>query len=293
MINGLELHTVLTEDSIELNGLLAKSDASSERIIIYIHGMGGTFFRDSMSKHFLQNFPKKGVDCLTTENRGTGGITFFDNERKGVAFEDFEKCIFDISAWIDLAEEKGYKEIWLISHSLGTCKAAYYSYKMKDNRVTGQIWISPSEMYGLVRDDEGKDEKEIMYQEAKKLISENKEDTLLSIQLWKHHYMSAKTYLNLFGEDSRASVFNYFDTSRGWKVVNDITVPVLAITGTNDDGVCTVKNPREAMNLLEKNLSSSNKTRTIIYENANHGFRGFLDRIVEDSITFIDDKFTS
>lgn len=279
-----------TTDGYHFSGLLSEAK-DSKKIIIHIHGMAGSVLLNEYYSAMHEQYPNNGISFLAGEHRGTGTITAFVHDTTdgvcGNAFERFEDSIYDIQAWIDYARSLGYDEIWLQAHSLAPSKVAYYISQTENHGIKGFIFISPSDMLGLVNDIEGKKDHDIMLPEAKKLASEGKGKTILSHKLWGDNLLSADTYLNFFDEGAKDAIFNYGNEALGWDVVNSIDIPVLAITGTKDDGIVPVMDAHEAMKKLESELKNSPKVKTLVYENAEHSFNGFTERIVQDVIEFI------
>ena len=227
-------------------------------------------------------YPSHEIAFLMVQHSGTG--------TGAAALERFEDCVEDIQTWVDYVKKIGYTEIWLQAHSLGAPKIAYYMDMVKPDNIAGLILLSPSEMIGLVHDPIGQKDFDAMYPEAIKLVAENKPDTILSHKLWGENLMSAGTFLNLFDEDTNSAIFNYANPELGWKTVNNTDVPVLAITGTKDDGIATVMEPHLAMKKLESELISSKRVKTIVYDGAEHDFIGFEERLVKDVVEFIQAK---
>lgn len=278
-------------DGIYFKGLISEAE-NAKGIIINIHGMSGSALDNAYYPIMHDKYVKAGWSFLACEHRGTGAITQFNTEdgeliNLGNAFEIFEDCVHDIQGWVNFAKEQGYKNIWLQSHSLGPSKVAYFMFSTKSQDVNGLIWISPSDMIGLVHDPEGAKDHARLLPEALKLISEGKPKQLLSNFLWGTNFMSAESYIHFFGDNAKDAIFNYGKPELGWEVVNSIKVPVLAITGTKDDGIVPVMDAHEAMKLLESQLINSPRKKTIIYENAEHSFDGFGDQIVKDVLNFI------
>ncbi len=287
----MQIVTAKSTDGIYFKGLLSEAE-NPKGIIIHIHGMAGTPILNSYYPNMHEQYPKNGWSFLAVEHRGTGVMTYFDSNNGGKvignAFEIFEDCVKDIQGWIDFAKSLNYKNIWLQSYSLGTSKAAYYLNQTSCKDINGTIFISSSDMVGLVHDKEGQIDHDKLYPEAKDLIAQGKPTKLLSNMLWGDGILSAQTYLSLFGDGTRDAIFNYSLPDLGWDVVNSISIPVLAITGTKDDGVATVMDPYKAMQLLETQLKNSPRKKTIVYENADHSFNGFEENIVKDVLDFID-----
>lgn len=134
-----------------------------------------------------ERYSKNGVAFLAGENRGSYIIKRFQKNGKaeiiGSAFEIFEECVYDIDGWVNFASRLGYRQTWLQSHSLGTSKVAYYMFRNKPKNISGLVFISPSEMIGLVHDPEGLKDHEKLYPEAMKLVAEGKARKLLSHKL--------------------------------------------------------------------------------------------------------------
>jgi len=280
-----------TSEGIKYKGLLSASKENSDRIIIHIHGMGGNIIYNDFYALMHKKYSENGTSFLVGEHRGSEIIKGFERGDESVllgnAFERFEDCVEDIQAWVNFALGKGYKKIWLQAHSLGPSKVAYYLSQKNHENIEGVIWLSPSDIIGLVRYPEMINEHKKLMKEAKELIKRGKGNELLSDKLWGEYLLSAKTYVNFFENTANTAIFNYGDKSLGWKVVNDINLPALAITGTQDDGIKPVIDPKEAMVLLQSELKNSPKVKTVVYEGAEHSFNGFEEKIVNDVLDFI------
>src|SRR3989339_615310 len=282
-----------TSDGLILNGLLSEVESKNKKIIVHIHGMPGSIMNEDYFPTMHEMLPRNGVSCLVGENRGLGTITGFNtdggNDMKviGNAFEKFEECVIDIQAWVNQALRLGYSDIWLFGHSLGCSKIAYFLQECEHNNISGAVLLSPADMIGLTREPSEKENIKAILEEANKNIALGQDERLLKNKLWGSEILSAKTAVNFFGARTNLAVFNFFDGSLGWKTVNSIDVPVLAITGTKDDGIVPVMDPYEAMKKLKQNLIGSNRVSTLVYEGAEHPFVGFGERIVDDVLRFI------
>jgi alpha-beta hydrolase superfamily lysophospholipase len=282
--------TTKTEDGIEFTGMLFEA-VKSKKLILHIHGMSGDMYTNSYYPVMHSYYPQNGWSFLIVEHRGTHSITQFNTDNGirniGNSYELFEDCVYDIKSWVKKAQELGYEEIWLQSHSLGPSKVTYYMNMVLDNPIKGLIWLSPSDMIGLVTVPDGKKDHEICIKEALELVNTNKGDQLLSHDLWGEMRLSANTYINFFGEKSNTAIFNYGNETLGWEKVQNIKVPVIAFTGTKDVGIVPVIDAYKSMTLLESNLVNSPRKKTVVYENAEHDFIGFGDKIVYEVINFI------
>lgn len=279
-----------SKDGITFFGVMSEPAEKTKKIIIHIHGMAGSVLLNSYYPAMHESYPQDGFAFLVGENRGTGTMTEFicGNSARiiGNAMEIFEDCILDIQAWIDYAENLGYEEIWLQSHSLGCSKAAYFMFRSNPKNISGLILLSPADMIGLVHDEAGQKDFDVLYPEAVEFEKLGRGDQLLSHNLWGLERISADTFLNIFRETSKTAIFNYGNPKLGWDVVNSINVPVLAITGTKDDGIVPVMEANMAMKMLKDELKNSPRVRTVVYEGAGHSFDGYSDKIVGDVLSF-------
>lgn len=233
-----------------------------------------------------------GYGFLVGENRGANGITTFPRSDGstaliGNAFEIFEDCLHDVEAWIRCALDLGYSRVILQGHSLGCSKVAYGfgQLKPRDSQVVkGLILLSPADMLGLVESPGCLPLHTRLLKEAQ----EKKGEGLLSELLWDYAILSSRTYLNFFSPNASTAVFNYFNPSYEYKALERILVPVLALTGTNDDGILPACEPHRAMEILRAALVNSPRVETVVFDGADHDFKGFGATIVEKSLAFIE-----
>lgn len=285
--------TTTTQDGITFTGQLFEPPQSTgiSGLILHIHGMAGDIYIDPFYPAMQTYYPEHGWAFLAAEHRGTHSITQF-NTTKGIknignAYELFEDCVIDIQAWIKKAQSLGYEKIWLQGHSLGTSKIIYYMNAFINNPIKGLILLSPSDMIGLTQDPEGEKDHVLCIKEARKLAKTNQGHQLLSNNLWGCMRLSANTYINFFESNSNTAIFNYANEALGWNKVANITVPVIAFTGTQDDGIVPVMDPYQAMSLLEEKLAKCPRKKTIVFDNAEHNFKGFENQIVEEVMKFV------
>lgn len=287
----MQIVTTKTSDGLSYKGLLSEPAQPGSKIIVHIHGMSGNIYYNSFYPAMHKLFPENGIAFLVGEHRGTGSITQFESSKGvqniGNTFELFEDSRFDIQAWIDYARNLGYSEIWVSAHSLGPSKLAYYVDQTPNNGLAGLIFISPSDMIGLVHEPKELPVHQKLLAEAQALVNQGKPRQLLSGYLWGNLILSAQTYANFFGEHAKTAIFNFGQRQLGWKVVNGINLPVLAFTGTADDGIAPVIDPHAAMKLLEKELVNSPRKQTVVYAKAEHDFEGFGEQLVQDIVGFI------
>ena len=87
----------------------------------------------------------------------------------GVASEE----VRDLAAWVDFAEDRGFKKVVLIGHSAGWAAVRLYQAETQDGRVAGVVLAS-----GAVHPPTGADDPQLVAQ-ATRLVSEGAGDDLL------------------------------------------------------------------------------------------------------------------
>lgn len=280
-----------TGDGLRLQGLFAEA-TDSNTAIIHFHGMAGNFFENRFVQTMFDQYPEHGISFLSVEERGSEIIRRFDTtdgdaRMIGDAYERFEASRYDIEAWIDFLADAGYETIIVQGHSLAPSKITYYLAKTGDDRIDGLIFISPSEMQGLV-EHESTPEHQDLLEEARELVDDGKEDELLSEELWDWAVLSAGTYLNFFGDDAETDIFTYSQPERDFEAVSTIDVPLIAFLGTEDDGIVTP--PEECLSMLEEAAEQSPAFDGIVFDGADHSYAGFGDRIVDRVQSFFDEQ---
>ncbi len=171
----------------------------------------------------------------------------------------------------------GFSEVHLSGHSLGSPKVAYYLAETQDSRIESVLFLSPSDMLGLVRVNPERFKQDL--EEATKMVNTGKGGELLSRQVWDEYPMSAATYINLFADDSKAGVFNFHNPTDTLETLSKITQPLFATMGRKDDSL--VVSIEETMERITKAASNSKKVETKILGDANHGYIGSENQLAE------------
>lgn len=286
------LHKIKTSDGLVLHGVLYEPDNQTGEILVHVHGMGGNFYENRFLDSIAKTLTDNGVAFCPFNNRGNGHITDFvreiDDKKDFVTYgssrERFEDCIYDIQSHIDFVKGEGYESIHLSGHSLGSPKVAYYS-AQTDEDLKSVIFLSPSDMLGLVRGDDNSGFGDYINEAplAEKMIKEGKEDELLPKYVWGEYPVSAGTYMNLFGDGAKTAIFNFHNKDLGFEVLKNIKFPTLAIMGGEDDVL--VRPIDEIMQTIKDEMCNSPKVITKIIDGANHGYH---DHEMEVSTALVD-----
>jgi len=285
-------HRIYTQDGVELHGLLHEPDQTTTSVLVHVHGMAGNFYENKFVDAIAEKLTSQGVALCVFNNRGcelmkdTYQVVKDDSQeiiRVGGAYEKFEDCIPDIKAAVDFVEEKGFADIHLSGHSLGCPKTSFYVTETNDQRIKSLALLSPSDMLGLVRDDKAQFDKDIT--EANILIEKGEGETLLTDWIWGEVPLSANTFVSLFGDESKAGIFNFYEPEDRLEVLSKITIPTYAVMGRKDDAL--VVSIEETFSRIEAALINSSKVETEVLGDANHGYRGHEDEIANSLAKWI------
>lgn len=271
------LHSIHTEDGLLLHGVLYRPEKETQRVLVHVHGMAGNFYENLFLGFLAKTLTDNGIAFCAFNNRGNGHITDFvrvKNGKKdfvthGSSGERFEDCLLDIQAYVNFVKGEGLTKVHVSGHSLGAPKVIYYAFKTGED-LQSIILLSPPDMLGLVRNDQHQFEKEITT--ANNMVQNGDGEKLLPEYVWGEYPIKAKTYLDLFGDDSKTAIFNFLNQGLGFEVLSKIDKPILSVMGRKDD--VAIIPVEEIMELLEKEAVLSPKSETKILGNADHIYQG-------------------
>jgi alpha-beta hydrolase superfamily lysophospholipase len=286
-----ELVRTFTEDGLELQGLFCPPIAANTNgiVLLHIHGFTGNFYEPRFVDYIAERVVKRGYAFLTVNTRGHDYLSGFIRKtdsgltyvRIGGAYDLLEDCIFDIKAWIDFLQGRGYSRVILEGESLGTLKTVFYQHQTQDERVRGIVLISPVDHIGLQRIAIG-DKHDEAINIARQMIEHGKSDELMPkayCPLWQFS-ISAKTYINAFGPNTKSGIFNLHDPNARFEELLTIKCPILVTYGTVREAVVDNK-VEEALSIIEQRAISSKRCDTTIIRDAPHDYLGQEEELSE------------
>lgn len=251
----MKIVSVVTKDNITLHGMINNKN-HSKSIFLHTHGTGSSFYMEGFEEKVMNSLAEKNIDSLFVNNRGAYLREAW--QPTGAGTEKFEDSVLDIDAWISFAIDEGYDEIILSGHSLGSEKITYYMQfgEFKD-KIIKLFLLGFSDTYGSQKRYENI--LGINYtDEAKELVSKNLGEVFLANSSNVHSGelpVSAMTYLDFYKEDSKFFKALPFH-SKNLSHLNSIKIAVVGIIGDKESEEWTIVRIDEAMDLLNKNLSS-------------------------------------
>lgn len=262
-----------TPKGFQLDGLHF-APPRAKRVIIFIHGLGGSMFWPAL----VYKMAQKGTAVLAFNNRGHDKVAFVRQSlkngkskkiRAGACHEVFTDCVDDIQGAVDFCRDQGYQEIFLVGHSTGCQKSVYYLSRLKEQKaIAGAVLLCPVSDYAdALTHSQAVITKATSL--ARRLVRAGKEHQVLPLAVWSHQD-DAQRFLSLYTPDSKEEVFCYA-TPRRPVTLRKITVPLLAVFAENDE---YLDRPLSAIvDWFKQNVQAKNfLIKTVA--NANHGFHG-------------------
>lgn len=247
--------------------------------IIFVHGLCSTTF---VHHGFLTSLASKNIAILFFNNRGHDKVASirkipnrfqkgYRRELGGGAHERFIDCVDDIQGAVNLLRKNGAKPIYLVGHSTGSQKTAYYlAQKKNQKKIAGAALLSPLSDYAIIQKITSPHKLERAQKVAKKLVAQKRPHDLLPIHVWPNLF-DAQRFLSLYTPDSKEEVFNYAHPERKPKTLQKIKIPLLVVLAGRDEH--RDRDIEEIAEWFESNILSENSSVAII-PRALHGFKG-------------------
>ena len=284
-----DLVEVATKDKLRLQGLYSSGKANKPAVI-HFHGFQGDFFTNPFIRPVAKKLHENGYGFLSIQTRGMGNDYLFNTtdgtwKRYGSYFEVHEEARLDIDAWIEFLKEKGYKQIILQGHSLGTFKIVRYLFEGTYPEIVNKlILLAPFDnIYMAESYTKGKWKDYV--KQAKQMVQEGKGEEIIPKHWWDIT-ISINTYISWLDENDFTHMFNFYDKKYLYPVLNKLNIPVKVIVGSKDEYLHTSNpsNPREAIDIMKKNIENFSYK---LIEDAKHSFTGYEDVLAREILEFI------
>lgn len=128
------------------------SKTGADTVVIAITGIHGNFYSNPFYYNMGNTLRSENIDFIYAQTNNafphiqTYNIKTQSTEIIGSYCERFSYTVEDIGAYIDFAEEQGYKHIILAGHSMGANKVLYYLATTQDKRVERFLLLSPADL---------------------------------------------------------------------------------------------------------------------------------------------------
>ncbi len=284
----VELIKIQATDGVTLDGYIYHCKTKTQKLLIQVHGMTSNCFRYRQTA-IQEAVASLGIDTLCFNNRGSDVaklIKGFDGNTRlaGTSYEEITECYFDICGVIKLALEKGYSEIYLQGHSLGSTKVVYTYNKLLEekseyvNNIKALILISLVDL-PMVMNYFGK--KFISFAEEK--ISTGEENFIMQDEAFPYP-LSAKTFLRYAKNGTDIDFAKFGNEEDDFKVLNSFKIPLFFRWGNvNEIMVLPVE---KQIDFIKRKIKNEHLDVNYI-DGANHSYYGKEKELAEQIASFI------
>ena len=275
---------IVTPRRYLLNGLWFGADRPNVGVV-FVHGLGSHAFAHH---EYLTPLATRHTAVLYFSNRGHDSVAGIKKlkpsakkgyvyEQAGVAHEVFTDCVDDIQGAVDMLAAHGAKRVYLVGHSTGCQKIAYYLSRSRNyKRVEGAVLLCPiSDYAGAKHENEAKRKKAETL--ARKLVRQKKANELLPATVWRGP-IDAQRFLSLYSPDSKEETFTYAQPSKIAHTLRKVKIPLLVAFAGNDE--YRDRDTDEIARWFRGNLRSP-KCDIEIIPGALHSFNGKEAKVAE------------
>ena len=293
-----EIVSFIATDGMVNNGYIQSTETpidKNKKIMISIHGMTSNCFkeRDKTIGKMLLNID---IDYFSFNNRGSEILRIAKKRNgqevqsvlTGTAIEKPTDGIYDIEGAIEEVVKRGYRNIYLLGHSLGSTKVVYTMARFKMEKfkyleyIRGIALLSLVDIPNFMKEGlKEKLSKKIEY--AEKLIEKGDGMTFMPGDSFIFP-ITAKAFLYYARDNKEFDFARYSDKEYDFNELNMIEVPLFMRWGT--DRELLIEKPEEIVERLNSKITNTRKDINFI-EGANHSYNGMESVVGDQLIDFI------
>ncbi len=267
-----ELVYVRSEDDIVNGGAIftPPKDSAKPIAVIWVHGWGVNFYYPTYVM-IGRALAERGYTCITANTRmhdigNVAGYRWGKRIRGGGYWGVASEEVRDLAAWIDFAEDRGFKEVVLVGHSAGWAAVRAYQVEEQDPRVAGMVLAS-----GMVWAETTPPDPELLAQ-ATRLVADGRGDDLLRLPNRSFpSFVSAATHLDI--HNTPPELMDFFGVKTPNPGVTRIRCPILGFFGTRGD-VGTEADLELLETSTRRQSSGPSRVDTVMIQNADHMYTG-------------------
>lgn len=274
-----------TSRGVMLDGTLFEA-SDADTVLIAITGIHGNFYSNPFYYTIGETLTRAGIDFLYAQTCDAFGqirtcnVLTGQTEVIGSWNERFAYTEDDIDAWLTLAEQRGYRHIYLAGHSLGANKVIRYLSQRRDPRVERFLLLSPANLDYMTM--------EVTTQErdyVRDMYDAGRRGEMLPFLLMGWVECQVATAFDwLFGD-----ILNnvHTDPDGDFSQLERITHRGALLIGTYDN--FTDSDPIGFLRLINSHLSTASENRLIFIERTGHTYQQKHRELADDILNLIND----
>lgn len=291
----MEIINFLATDSVNLNGILYKSNNQTKDVILSVHGMSSNCFkkRDEVIAKFAN---EAKIDYFCFNNRGSELVKYIrkgigEKQEKilaGTSYEDVLEGYEDIVGAILKLKELGYENIYLQGHSLGGTKIVYtYNELINEEEydilslIKGVILLSLVDIPKTLAIYLGNKFDQYLKLAEQKELEGNKNELMPKESFI--HLISVKSFLR-YARDNKEIDFANYGQDTELEKLNNIKVPLFMRWGNQNEMI--LQKADELVTIVSNSIENINKDIDYI-DGADHGYIGKESEVAKQIIEFI------
>ena len=250
---ALELVSIQTDDGLQLDGSFRTTGSTGASRLavdcaILHHGAGLSFYATRFYEVLERSLVNEGCAVVRANNRGHDLIYNGPKGRLGTAYENLDDCRLDWRAWIDFAEQQGFRRILVVGHSLGAVKTIYYLATEEDTRVPCAIAVSPPRFcFENFKSRDGGERFVQFYERAKGLVDAGDPEALIDVDIPTQLIITAHNYVDKYGPADRYDIVKHLPSVR---------VPILVTIASQEDiGVASPRFPFKGLTRVVEQMA--------------------------------------
>lgn len=255
-----------------LNGVLFRNNVGKAKtVLIAITGIHGNFYSNPFYYNIGETLSDAGIDFIYAQtNDAFNRIETFNvktgkPEVIGSYNEYFNYTDEDIDAYLDFAENEGYRNIILAGHSLGANKVIYYLSRHHDmKRVSHFLLMSPANLEWLMKG-VTEQEKAIVYS----MVKEGRGKEMLSFEFMGWIPCIADTAYEWLFTDTLNNV--HAEAGKDFSQAENITHTGALLIGTYDN--FTYGDPAGFLENINNHMKTARDNKLIFIERTGHTYQ--------------------
>jgi pimeloyl-ACP methyl ester carboxylesterase len=275
-----QLVYVRTGDDVVQGGVIftPPKDLAKPVAIILIHGWGVNFYEPTYVA-IGRALAERGYTSIAGNTRmhDLGNVEAWRGDKRirgggywGVTSEE----VRDLAAWVEFAEERGFKRVVLVGHSAGAAAVRIYAAAKRDPRVVGVVLASGGVGAAGPQDPD-------QLAQAKRLVAQGEREALVRDPKRSFpSYISAATLLDMANTPPEIKDFFGVQTTTTNPAVTRIRCPLMAFYGTSGD-VAGTKELELLKSCIRRQSTGPARLDTAIIHHADHMYAGAEGQVAE------------
>lgn len=287
----IEEVSFLTKDGLRLEALLAEPEKPTQQAVLFLHGILSNYRAPNWIETIGKAVVEAGYAFLLINDRGHDVEAILHREtdsgsetvRGGTSYAIFEEYALDVASAMDYLTSKGYEQVALGGHSLGSNKSLLYVLRSHDPRIKTLALLSPVDN-AAIGNVKGNTRFKSDLALARELVSEDRGTDLMPAEAI-FFPISAQTYLSLFDADSLAGALPVHEEQNNFILFKQIPLPMLITYASHMEWSLVGRGAGNEVDRAIQLLEAQHQGRATCWmrkiEGATHEYEGYEQQIAQ------------